>query len=463
LNGASLAVVGVSLLLLVATVAIFPSALLLTALLIAVLVGVLVFGHSVELFVLGLVLIRASLDSAGGGGAVTPSSLVGVVVIATTIVWLGLRPRPVKHPRSRLQIALLFYAAAIALSIFVSLRPLTSAVEFVRFASAVCIFLLVDRLIASGASERRLLAVILASAVLPLGVAAFDIITSGTIESKGDFDRLSSTFAQSNGFSRYLMVLIIMGLASLGIWRNRFTKAIVLGGCLAGASALVLTYTRASWIGAVFGIAIVIFYNRKYRLPAAITALVVLLVASPALVSRFADLGGSDQGVAAISSANSLEWRLNYWNDVIDLADDSPVNGIGYGVTAKVTDQEKQPHSELIRAYVELGIIGLIAYALMLGALLHTALVALQSTSGAARSFSVGYLASVISFALVTLVTNALSQTALLWYLFALSAIALSLSRRNATALTHGPPMSTTLQSQWAFAEDRPALPVHGR
>lgn len=457
------AIAGLAAVFLAALLALFPSALLVTALLIGVLFGVLIFGHSVELFVLGLLLIRASLDTVGGGGAVTPSSLVGIVVIGTTVVWLALRPRTVKHPGSRLQVALLFYAAAAGLSIFVSLRPSTSAVEFIRFVSAVCIFLLVDRLIASGASERRLLLVVLASAVIPLAVAGFDVVTSGTIESKGDFDRLSSTFAQSNGFSRYLMVLIIMGLATLGLWRSRLLRAVILCGCAAGGAALVLTYTRASWIGAAIGVAIVIFYNRRYRVPAAATALVVLLIASPALVSRFADLGGSDQGIAAISSSNSLEWRINYWNDVIDLADDSPINGIGLGTTAQVTDQEKQPHSELIRAYVELGVVGLVAYALMLGALLHTALVAMRSTSGHARSFSIGYFASVVSFALVTLVTNALSQTALLWYVFALSAIALSVSRRGATTLSDGPPLPTSLHSQWAFAEDRPALPVHGR
>lgn len=446
-----LAVLGVAA---AAAVAFVPGATIFVFLAAAGIAGILTFTHSVELFVLGLLVMRASLDRLSGAGSLTPASMVGLTVVGATIVWLVLRPGE-RRPPSRLEMALWSYLGAAGLSIFVSLQPSASLLEFVRLASAICIFLLVERLLADGASERRMLLAILASAPIPLLVAVYDVAIGGTTESKGDFDRLSSTFAQSNGFSRYLMVFLIIGVASLSVFRTRYARIAILGASAVGSVALILTFTRASWIGVAIGLGIVLFSNKQFRTPAIATAAIVLLLAAPTVGSRFADLSGSAEGDAAINPNNSLEWRLGYWAEVIDLATESPVNGIGIGSTARVTDTEKQPHSELVRAYVELGVVGLVAYAFLMGALLHTGLVAIRRTTGQARVFSMGYLASAIAFCLVALVTNALTQSALLWYLFALSAIALSLSRRQADTLSTADLLPTKLQSPWPREQRR--------
>ena len=119
--------------------------------------GLLLFHQSIELFVLVLFVARATLDGFGTAGSVSASSLVGVLIIATAIVWIPLRPERGSHPRSYVQTGLALYTIAAALSVLVSLRPGTSIIELVRLASAVCVFLLIDRLLHAGASELSLI------------------------------------------------------------------------------------------------------------------------------------------------------------------------------------------------------------------------------------------------------------------------------------------------------------------
>ena len=74
------------------------------------------------------------------------------------------------------------------------------------------------------------------------------------------------------------------------------------------------------------------------------------------VAERLIDLR-SDQEVAGLEG-NSLEWRLDYWRTVTRLADESPIIGIGPKMTQYVTDSAKVPHNDYLRAYVEMGILG---------------------------------------------------------------------------------------------------------
>ena len=58
---------------------------------------------------------------------------------------------------------------------------------------------------------------------------------------------------------------------------------------------------------------------------------------------------------ALTGEGNSLAWRFSYWTEVVYLAADNPVTGIGLRVTEEVSGGDKQPHNDFVRAYVELG------------------------------------------------------------------------------------------------------------
>ena len=90
-------------------------------------------------------------------------------------------------------------------------------------------------------------------------------------------------------------------------------------------------------------------------------------VARPVRPSRRGSaVGGGPTG-------NTLAWRVGYWAEIVSLANRNPVTGIGPNMTQLETDEAKKPHNDFLRAYVETGLAGLLAYLAMIGAILHTA------------------------------------------------------------------------------------------
>ncbi|MGH2541056.1 MAG: O-antigen ligase family protein, partial [Actinomycetota bacterium] len=127
---------------------------------------------------------------------------------------------------------------------------------------------------------------------------------------------------------------------------------------------------------------------------------------------------------------NSLTWRLGYWGDVLDLARESPLVGIGPKMTQYLTDSAKVPHNDYLRAYVEMGILGLSAYVAVVAALIHTARNAMRwAPPGLGQGVAVGFAGCTASFLLFSLAENLMSQVVVLWYFVAFAAAAVTVSR----------------------------------
>ena len=126
------------------------------------------------------------------------------------------------------------------------------------------------------------------------------------------------------------------------------------------------TYTRSAWLATVIGLVAVAIIGRRKLLGGALFAcLVVGLLAVPTIGQRFADLASVAGGTtvnAQGNTSNSLEWRFSFWSQVLPLADSNPVTGIGLKMSTFLTDAQKEPHNDFLRAYVETGVIGALAY-----------------------------------------------------------------------------------------------------
>ena len=146
----------------------------------------------------------------------------------------------------------------------------------------------------------------------------------------------------------------------------------------------------------------------------------------PSVVERFSELT-TDSGpdTALTGSGNSLAWRFSYWTDIIGLASENPVSGIGPHVTDVISRGEKQPHNDFLRAYVEMGAIGLTAYLLLLFALGKVAARSLHyARRGWERGIAVGFTGCFVAFVIVSIVANVMSQAVVMWYFFAFAACA---------------------------------------
>jgi putative inorganic carbon (HCO3(-)) transporter len=401
-----------------------------------------------SLYVMALLVLRASIDLAklsgiqaaeGGGTAVTgrgldPSSLLVFMFLLTSALWLAAQHyRQGSLPGSGLRAALLVFVAAAALSVPASVNLRGSLLELLRILAAVMMFVVLEQLIVNRTVLRRVLLAAYLSLVFPLAYTLFGFVTGGPAsEIKGAFIRITGPFAQSNTFARYLMVMIVFGVALFPhldrAWRLAMGAAVGLSSVF-----LLLTYTRTAIIGTALGVLVVGLVQSKRLLLGLLVLAVCAMVFVPQFSSRFTSLADVNGGEAA--SRDSLSWRVGYWTEVLPLANANPVTGIGLSSTQLSTDEAKQPHNDFLRAYVETGLLGLGAYLAMLLALLATGRRAVRASPPGSfdRGVAAGFLGCAVAFVAVSFAANVISNVVLLWYLFAFAAAAAFVARQQPT------------------------------
>jgi putative inorganic carbon (hco3(-)) transporter len=398
-----------------------------------------------KVYVMVMLIMRSSMDlaklSVGGADAgappatdqvaargVDPSSLLGVLFIVAALIWLTAQYRKYgRLPGSPLRRALVVFATACFLSTVGAGDPAVSLLEALRILAVVLMFVVLERLMADERTMRQMLAAIYLSLLFPLAFTAFGFLTGNPAsEEKGDFARITGPFLQSNTFGRYLMLMIIFGVAIYPHLDRRLR--LLLGGALALSFVfLPLTYTRTALIGVVLGLSVVGLIQSKRLLIGMIVVTLCALMLVPQLSSRFTSLSDSPSWSALNGSTNnSLVWRLGYWAEVLPLANSNPVTGIGLDMTEHETDQEKAPHNDFIRVYVETGLIGLGAYVALLISLVTLGRRAVRASPPRTleRGIGAGFLGCALAFIADSVSANVISSVVTLWYLFAFAAAA---------------------------------------
>jgi O-antigen ligase len=404
-----------------------------------------------QAYVVGMLILRSSLDLAklsgrtagttsvsGSSRALDPSSALGVLFMLAAALWLAAQYRRAgRLPGSKLRTALVVFFLASLASVVGSSRVSTSALEALRICAVVAMFVVLEQMMFDPKKMRQILFGIFCSLVFPLVYTSIGFLSGHPrSESKGSFTRIVGTFNQSNDFGRYLMLMIIMGVAVYPHLERRWRRP--LGAMLALSSVfLFLTYTRSALVAAALGIFVVGIVQSKRIIAALLIAGLAGLLVVPSLSGRFTDLTQYQSKQVAMhgdsSSGNSLAWRLSYWTEVLPLANKNPVTGIGLKMTQYSTDKAKQPHNDFIRAYVETGIIGFAAYVFMIFSLIGIGRKAVRAVPEHSldRGVAAGFLGCAVAFVAVSLVANVISNVVNLWYLFAFAAAAASIVRRR--------------------------------
>lgn len=407
-------------------------ALLVPVFVIAVLALLWLAVFNFEWFVLTVLAVRASLDGIGAGTGTSgndPNSLLSVLFLSAAVVWLAAGWYEDRRLwRTRLEAVFLFFGVgAIAASVF-SQRLSVSAVELARLLSVVVMALVLARLMVTPAAVKRVLGAVFASAVIPILVTYAAQISGNPLLDRrgaidGEIDRVSGTFSLANGFSRYLLFLMLMG-AALFPHLPRKWKWFMGAELAAMGGLMVLTYTRSSWVMLLVGLCIIGWYQNKKLLWGLLLGMFTLALAVPSVIGRFSDLFESEAAVT-VGAENSLVWRMNYWTDLLPYYLENPFTGIGLRATEFVAGREKAPHNDFVRTLVETGTLGFVSYLLLLFTFVWIARRAMRyARAGWERGVAVGYVALVVSFLFVSFVSNTISQVVLLWYFLAFSSAA---------------------------------------
>ena len=401
-----------------------------------------------EWFVLVLLAARASLDSTklspesnklslSGASApvhgLDPSAFIAVGLILAGALWLTWRHSNVASKPPPLERMLCLFVAIWSVSIIGSDRPLTSLIEAVRILAVVVMLMVLDRLLTDMRRVKAMLVAVFASAIVPLLVAAYQAASTHGRFVSGGYSRIRGTFLHPNPYAIYLTFIIAMGVALLPHLKGktRVSLLVLLCGC---GVALVLTYTRTGWIATILALVVVGILQSKRLLGILFLGGLIALVAVPSIVGRFSDLSHSQTTSGA--AGNSLIWRLDYWTQMLPLIKRDPATGIGLKMVQYNTLEQKAPHNDFVRAIVETGVLGLVAYLCLLVVIVRTARDALRrAPPGLERGIAVGFAACVVAFLAMSLVANIVSQVVLLWYFFAFAAAAIAVTRMSQPAV----------------------------
>ena len=150
------------------------------------------------------------------------------------------------------------------------------------------------------------------------------------------------------------------------------------------APALVLTLSRGAYL-AIAVLALVAIATSRARVPlaAAVVVVVVLLLQVPLVGKRFA--GQFDLG----DSQTTIRGRLSIFTDTLAMLRDHPIfgNGLGgYHYLFRGTILEIYPHDVWLTFWVEVGLLGMVAFAVIFFALMYRGWRAFSHATGFYRA-----------------------------------------------------------------------------
>ncbi|HEY8216545.1 MAG TPA: O-antigen ligase family protein [Acidimicrobiia bacterium] len=399
--------------------------------------------------ILVLFAVRASLDALkpaeGGGGGLEAGTIVGVVFLVTASVWLFVQWRSDQlAPISVAGTSFLALGAAYLLSTPGAVAPFASVQSAMKVVAVAVMYVVLEQIFVR-APERivSLLAATLASLIVPAIVALSQVGRSPdqeTVPGLVDISRLQGTFVHPNMFAAYLVVVGLLAFAlvpHLPRWRSLLIVVIILVVPL-----LIMTYARGAWIGFYVGLLFIGLAQSRVLLIGIFTATIVIALAVPSVTDRLSDLDIAKSGHAPKTDqprqidANSAEWRVDYWREVLPMFEDSPVTGIGTDMIRRSTPEHAPAHSAFIDTIVETGVAGaLTLLAVAISVLLGIRRAGRRLRDGPARGLVVG--AGAIGLALLVqfFSESLMTQPAILWYAVGPIAWAVAAGRAPAPAV----------------------------
>lgn len=387
-----------------------------------------------ELFVMVIFAARPAVDSLKFGprsaSVFDATALLSLGLIAGGLAWWHAARDEGRQPAlTGVHCGLLFFLACAAVITAGSLRPAASAAELIRISSIVAMFMIVDRLLRRDADVFFVLKAAFLGSLAPLliGVAGWAASIDLVLEEKAGITRLTSTFTQSNSYSRYLMVLVLVALAlrrsCTGAQKHAADLVIAAGGL-----SLLLTGTRASQIALVMGVLVIGWLDNSRLIAGAMLVCGALAMLAPwTLEPITSSFDESSRPAVVDEPGDSLSWRLFYWERILPMAADHPATGIGFGSTPHIAEGNKEPHSDVVRVIVEGGAVGVAAYLALIASLGRLGRRALVATSGRRdhhRGIAVGFVATSISLFLAGLVSNVMTEVPVMWTYMVLAACA---------------------------------------
>ena len=376
-----------------------------------------------------LIILRPVLDYFSGKDMINIgrfslnlASIFGILVILFCLFVI------IKNHKKLKSIALTtnwtFFIIISFFSIFISTNPATSIIEFTRLISIVLIYFTSFLLIKTNKDLSKLIKVIIASAIVPSFFAFYQFIFNKglTIVEEGIFNRIFGTFSHPNLLAFYILIPLSLCFIIFLVSNKRKVQIITYGFLsVFFILTLIFTYTRGAWIGFIIIAFIIGIVKFRGFLVIIVFTLIISYIGIDGIQSRA-------QETIDVSPYGSIQWRLNLWDDSLRYIKEKPILGHGVGTANETIYRNRgpkfgstHPHNDYLKISLEMGILGLIAYLLLIiNLLLKLFHIYKKEKKPNLRALTLVVLVLSISIFATSFGDNMIRNTALQWSFWAL-------------------------------------------
>ncbi|TDB38788.1 MAG: hypothetical protein D9V44_03625 [Actinobacteria bacterium] len=360
-------------------------------LLVAGIAGIAFSAIVIRRFEIGLFALLLTLPLDIYGRIITdpiPLTAFQVVLAATLVAWAA-RILTDAHRWLRIS-AMDMGVLALVLAAFISVTFSAAPGDTLYAAVRVMFLWMFMLLIENGIQEKqqleRYFGVLIATAVFfgLFGVAqqylpGFDYGNTHqnlALDGSVNLSRAAGLFEDPNMFAGYLSACFVAALAFAVHARSRQRIAILLGATAIIGAGLVVTFSRTGWVGALVGVIVAALTapkGRRIRIISGGVALVVLamLLAPGQVADRATSIFDTERDLSNIT-------RYGMYLSTVEMIKDDWVGGTGLAAFEQVYPDYRQPgtilsvrkpHQLPIAFWAEMGVFGLAAEILLVGAL----------------------------------------------------------------------------------------------
>ncbi len=399
--------------------------------------------------VLALLLVRATIDvtatipiiSASRSSDVNAAAMMSLLVIAVGCAHLAI---------NRVDVLRMPLAKAFAFVLAISFVGLAVAVDreaafqdWLRLAGVFVLYVLVVDLIRTRDDVRRIITVMVLSAVVPLAIGMYQAVTGNGNHDTAGLNRIYGTFVHPSPYASYLVQLLPLAVVFFVHTRMRIAR-VVLGAMIPlMVLSVYATQTRAAWIG--LAVVVIVFAGMRARWTLFFLPLVAaaLFFALPGVESRFGEVG---------NNYSSVLWREQQWERSFSVASSLQLVTTGAGLGSINAALGNLAHNEYLRLLVETGIIGLTAMIVLYAQLVRVALRGYRHAGNAfERDLMLAFLMTFAARAVIALTDNLVAFPVLEWYFWSFAAVIIVMSGAYPRARIHDPePTRSEVQRQRA-------------
>lgn len=405
-----------------------------------------IIGHIFlrEKLLLAFLVVRPLIDIWRDVGVFTYRHTTINVNAIVAIIWLLWGSAMLWYHRDRLRttpLALLFPALALFMMISAawSIAPVTTVVETIKIIDIALFFFLSFIFVKEKVINIRLLfSATLLSACIPTVTGIIQWTTGAGMDTFGVRGRLFGSFAHPNVFAFYLLSLIFL-LIHLTTIEKKITASwprwVINTSFVLLTILLLMTFTRAAWIGLVFFLLIIglLRYSRVLAYLVASIALlyIILFPFNQTLLERANISLERIPIIGRVTSRNedadSLTWRLSLVRETMPLIQMRLWRGYGYGTFEKVWEENRgdthlfddsaESHNDYLRLALEVGFIGLALYMVLLGRMIFLTIHPLITSKGIRKEY-IFVFAWLVTFIVVSISDNMLHHTPVMWLMW---------------------------------------------